>query len=211
MSFHDLKRSTDNHDIHRSLESIAFLAPLSAPVIESLLDESGQLADPPEEYWGLGMVSSDGYTFTSEVDTSETTSHGYTSPTREDFTSLVRQITATAQNVGSKKVQAVASGVSEDRIVTNANGEHVIKHGTRPVKQYYRMLLISHDIDPDTNIERFRGKFYPRVSLAEFPEEAWGEDAIQFELTFKAYVDSGLGTDYVEFTVDAGEAATPEA
>lgn len=207
-TFSEIKNKADStKQVRKALEGVAFLAPISAAPIDSLTDATGALKALPADYEPVGLVSKDGYTFGGDTDTAEVEALGYASPVREDIVSRTREISFTAYEVFRRALLEVAYSIDLSNVKQDlANGELKFSHPSLPAKREYRLIIIAKDGSGADEI--FRAKFFPRVSLSEMPEEAWsGEDAISFEVTLKAMVDSALGTGEVDFIAGPGAKA----
>lgn len=205
-SFADLRNSAhDTSQIRKILEGVLFLAPENAPVIETLTGTDGSLQPLPEDYWPVGLVSSDGYTFTADVSTDETESHGYANPTREDIVRAVQGINFTVQETFKKNVLSLAYGMSLDAVTQATNGEIVFDRPSLPEKQFYRAIVIGKD--GAVGSEYLRAKHFPRVYSTEIPEEAWGTEALAFDISLRVDLDRTVGTPERNFIAGPGALA----
>lgn len=206
-TFAELKNTSDNtNQVRKALEGVAFLAPTSAPAISSLTDADGTIKALPEGYVPVGLVSKDGYEFGGDTDTEEVEALGYVTPVREDITSRTREITFTAYEVFRAPLLELAYSLDLSTVEQALSGEITFDHPALPAGREYRLLIIAKDGSGADEI--YRAKMFPRVKLSEMPEEAWNsEDAMAFEVTLKAMVDSELGTAERDFIAGVGAKA----
>ena len=204
MSFADIKKAADSTSkARKALEGVAFLAPESAPVITTLTDAEGELQALPPEYFPVGYVSTDGYTWGGDTDTEEVEALGYASPVRNDITKTTREVSFSAYNVYHANLLAVAYGMDLSEAKKAVSGEITFDRPALPDKIFYRLIVIAKDGSGANEI--YRAKHNPRVSIVEIPEETWNaSDAKAFEFKFAAEVDPLLGTAEREFIAGPG-------
>lgn len=191
--------------VWKGLEGVAFIGPEDAEVIDAITDTTRALTAVPAGYLPIGLVSKDGgYTFGSETETSDVPAHGYAQPVRTDITSQVKSVTATLLEALNRQALELAHGADLSAVQAAAdNAEITWDDPDRPAMIYRRLLVIAKDKDATETI--YRGKFFPRVSVTDFPEEVWNEtDPSQFEITFTPYVDDALGTACRNFIAGPG-------
>lgn len=202
-TFAEMKTAADSpRQVRRILEAVAFLAPEDGPTIDSLTDENGALVELDDSYIPVGLVSRDGYTFGSDTTTEPVDALGYASPVREDILGYTRTITFTAYEVFRKELLSLAYGMDLSEVTQATSGEVTFDRPTLPEKRYHRLILIGRDGVGSSEV--FRGKWFPRVSITELPEEAWGTEALSLAVTLSAYVDDELGTSEREFIAGPG-------
>lgn len=210
-SFAEIKTAADNPALVRKiLEAVAFLAPEDAPEISSLTGAGGVLTAIPATYLPVGLVTPDGYTFGRDTNTEDVEALGYASPVRTDVTSATRSVGFTALEAYRRTLLELVYGLDLSTVEASADGELTWDHPDRPMQQFYRLLVIGRD--GGGNREWFRGKWFPRVSITEFPEEVWSAaDPSQYEITLNCYVDDVIGTGERDFIAGTGSAANIEA
>ncbi|WP_054953092.1 hypothetical protein [Flaviflexus massiliensis] len=205
-TFAELKNQADDtSQVRKVLEGVAFLAPLDAPIIESLTDTDGNLKELPEGYWPVGVVSTDGYTFGSETNVEDVEGFGYGSPVRRDIVSATKSVTFTALESFRKNVLALAYSMNLDAVEQAVSGEVMFDRPVLPEKQFYRLIVIGKD--GSGAHEYFRAKHYPRVYSTSIPEEAWGTGPVQFAIELSVEPDKEIGTDLREFIAGPGAKA----
>lgn len=209
--FPELKASSDNPSLVRKiLEAVAFIAPESAPEITALTDASGALQTIPTDYLPVGLVTPDGYTFGRETEVEDVNALGYSAPVRRDVTGQTRTVGFTALETYRRQLLELAYGVDLSAVEYGANGEVTFDHPDRPEQKYYRLLVIGRD--GSGSGEWFRGKWFPRASITDFPEEVWSAtDPTQYEIQLSTYVDDVLGTGERDFIAGAAALANAEA
>lgn len=193
--FEEIKE-TNSANVWKALNGLAAVAPVSQAAITATdLFEAvtGSILALPEGWEQAGLVTEDGYTFARELETSEVRSHGEGDPVRRDIRSATKTVAATFQE--TNRVVLEQQLMMDLSTVTSAsgNGTVEIEEPDRPKTLYRRLLIIGQD-DTDAG-ERYRVRFYPRVSANEIGEEVWNnqDDPIQVPVTFTAYKDATLG------------------
>lgn len=205
-TFAEMKNAADDtSQIRKVLEGMAFLAPVDAPAIETLTDTEGNLKELPEDYWPVGTVTTDGYTFGADTSVEDVEAFGYASPVRRDITSVVQTVTFTALESFRKNILSLAYGMNLDSIEQALSGEIVFDRPPLPEKQYYRLMVIGKDGSGAQ--EYFRGKCFPRVYSTSIPEEAWGTGPVQFDIELSVEVDKAEGTAERNFIAGPGAKA----
>lgn len=203
-TFAEIKTAADSPtQVRKVLEAVAFIAPESAAAIASLTGAGGVLNAIPVDYWPVGLVTRDGYTFGGDTETESVDALGYAQPVREDIVGFTRTVTFTAYEVYRKQILSLAYGLDLDAVEQAlSSGEITFDRPSLPEQRFYRLLVIGKDGSGATEI--YRGKFFPRVSLTSVPEEAWATEAQRFEITLSTYVDDVLGTGEREFIAGPG-------
>ncbi|MCI6583455.1 MAG: hypothetical protein MSC45_00095 [Mobiluncus sp.] len=190
----ELKKLGDHAElIGKALETVAFIAKPDVPIIESFFDTAtGDMLKLPEGWWGLGMVTTDGWTFSNESESNEVQALGYADPVRIDNVKNTRTISVTALEKYKKQLIELSEGVDLSAVKMSASGEVKYDAPAIAVMKEYRLLTIARDGAPGD--ERYDVLLYPRVQLTKFPESAWNTEAMQVPLEFKAMVDTKAGT-----------------
>lgn len=205
-TFAELKNQADNTgQVRKVLEGVAFLAPLSAPLIESITDAEGKLTPLPEDYWPVGVVTEDGYTFGADTNVEDVPAFGYGSPVRRDIVSATQSVTFTALESFRKNVLALAYSMDLDAVEQAVSGEIMFDRPALPEKQFYRLIVIGKDGSGAQ--EYFRGKHFPRVYSTSIPEEAWGTGPVQFPIELAVDFDREAGTPERNFIAGPGAKA----
>lgn len=198
MGFADIKAGADSPAlVRRTLEAVAFLAPLSVDMPESLTDDKGALKPLPTGYIPVGLVTVDGFKMSQKVDKSETEALGYVDPVRTDITKAPKEVTFEIMESGRKALDELIWGVDLSAVTPGANGEVAFDLPAIPVMKEYRLVVVSRDIDPtDATKEWLDAWGFPRVKPAELPDKSFSskDDARTYELTFDVLSDKSKGT-----------------
>lgn len=193
-TFSTLKAAADSSSqVRKVLEAIAFWIPMSVPLPTQLLDEQKQLVEMPTGAVPLGLVTKDGYKFTTETSKSEVDAFGYSNPVRTDIDKAPKTIEFTLLQDGRKFTAGLVYGMDVSAVPTLPTGEVVFDEPPIPVMEEGRLLLLGRD-GVGTK-EQFRARGYHRVKLAEVPEEAWAsENPIQYPLKLDVLIDDAVGS-----------------
>ncbi len=197
-TFETLKNTADSpSQVRKIVAAMAYLAPYEAAAIETITGADGSLTAVPTGYKPVGLVSSDGFEFGSDTSSESTTAFGYSAPIREDITEQTQTVSFTAMEAFRADVLAIAYGMDLSTVKQSLSGEIVIDRPALPEKRFYRLIVIGKDGAGANEI--FRAKHFPRVAITSVPSEAWGADAVSFEIELTAFVDDALGTAQREF------------
>lgn len=200
----ELQVESDNRALIRKvLRAVAFLAPTSVDLPESLTDESGALVELPTGWLPVGIVTPDGYTFSGDVDKDEIDALGYASPVRSDIMSITRQVSFTALEYGRRHMLELLYGQDLSTVTQSAGGEVTFDEVDLPAGTEYRLLVIGDDGPASDNWLLGRG--YPSVKLADRGEQSWAkEGAVETEYTLDVFTDSELGTPVRHYIAGTG-------
>lgn len=194
-TFAQLKAEADNRNlVRKTLQAVAFLAPVSAELPESLTDDTGALQALPKDYWPIGLVTPDGYSFTADTTKEDVDALGYSQPVRSDITKVAKSVEVTILETLKRNVQGLIRGMDMSQIKADeTTGAVVFDEPDMPTFQEFRLLIISQDGPADSEWLIARG--YPLVKIAEIPEEVWNaSDANSVALKFDVFPDPELGT-----------------
>lgn len=212
-TFNELRQWAHNtNNVRKSLGAVILLAPMTVPLVETLVDETGALIDfatEHPEYRSLGLFSADGMSFAKEAETVTTEAHGYMSPVREDISSISRTVTANALEPDKRLVREITDGTDLTGLAASAGGEIAYDEPEVPQTRRWRLIAISRDINKKTGLDILRGNAYPSVELTSLPTETWGADALVDELVFTSYLDDEAG--YARRRFLAGPGLDPES
>lgn len=200
----ELQAENDKRALVRKVtRAVAFLAPKSVDLPESLTDTDGTLEALPEDWLPVGIVSPDGYTFATDIDKDEIDALGYASPVRTDIMSVVRSITFTPLEYGRRHMLELTYGQDLSGVTPSAGGEITFDEVDLPVNAEWRLLVIGDDGPASDNWLLGRG--YPDVKLGERSEEQWQkEGALSQELTLDVFTDDDLGTPVRHYIAGTG-------
>lgn len=197
MSFSELKAQDNEKNLFKALSSVAFLAPVTAAPVETIVDATGAIKAFPAEYKSVGMITEDGITMSGDSSEEEVRAHGYLQAVRTDITESTREVTLTALEVFKENLLEVAYGVDLEAVTRDAvTGELTFDRPQLPENKHWRLVVLVKDGD------NYQARFFPKVKLASVPEEVWNaSDAQTFELAFRAEFDGALGTNERYFSV----------
>ena len=190
-----LKRAGNNSgNVRKGLNLVAFLAPLSVDLPQAITTDSGQLAELPQGYLPMGLITKDGVSFTADVSTEEVEAIGYVEAVREDIVKVSKKIALTVLEPYRKLFQELVYGVDLSKTkASKTTGEIIFDETPLPVMRNFRLITVMADGPADD--EWIIGRGYPKVKLGTVPEEAWKQtDATQFALEFTVFTDPVLGT-----------------
>lgn len=191
MSFSELKAQDNSENLFKALSSVAFLAPINADPVKSLLDPlTKDIKALPAEYKAIGMITEDGITMSGDSSEEEVRAHGYLQAVRTDVTEKTREVSLTALEVLKENLLEVVYGMDLSAVERDENGELKFDLPQLPNNKHWRLVIIAQDGE-----KKYQARFFPKVKLAAVPEEVWSAaDAQSFELAFRAEFDSELGT-----------------
>lgn len=147
----------------------------------------------PTGYKHVGRVTQkDGYAFSRDTDTAEVDSHGYSEPSRIDFTKDQLSLKVIMQE--SKAItMGLYDGVDLSAIVPDADGNLVYDKPARPQLIDYRGLVIGVDGDGASMVVFAR--WLPLIRVTKLEDETWGsEDELQRGVTVSAFTDPTFKT-----------------
>jgi len=194
--FEEIKE-TNPANVWKALNGLAAVAPITQASITAtdlFAAVTGALQALPAGWEQMGLITEDGFTFARELETSEVRSLGEGDPVRRDIRSATKTVAATCQET-SKAVLEQQLMMDLSAVTVAANGVVEIEEPDRPKTLYKRLLIIGQDESLSGTGERYRVRYYPRVSANEVGEETWNnqDDPIQVPLTFTAYKDAVEG------------------
>ena len=193
-TFETIQQGADSRALIRKVQrAVAFLATKDVDLPDSLY-EGGSLADLKAAGWlPVGIVSTDGYSFSREVEKEDVNALGYASPVRSDVTTVPRQITFTALEKGRKHMAELVYGTDLSAVTQDpVTGEVVFDEPDLPVNAEYRLLVIGSDGATAENW--VLGKGYGAVKLASGGSESWGQEgAVSSEITLDVFTDDEIG------------------
>jgi hypothetical protein len=180
--------------IRKALQGSAFIAEITAEVIQALTTGAGDLTPPPEGYDDLGWLTEDGMATATETAQSDITSFGSTTPTRSDITSETTTLTVTAQETKLLTIGLITGASTAGMVADAGTGELRIDKPDRPSARFYRVLTLAVD-ESETGQELYMARFLPRAKITAKtpPNYAGGDAAITYGLTFTGFKDSELG------------------
>ena len=195
-TFDTLRQESDERALIRKIQkAVAFLAPTSVDLPESLFDVGGTLVYlKAAGFLPVGMVTPEGYSFGRDISKEDVSALGYASAVRSDITEVARSVTFTPLETGRKHMLELTYGTDLSAVTQDATtGEVVINEPDLPVGQEYRLLVLGSDGPAADNWILGRG--YGSVKLASTDSQTWGTgDPVQQPLTFDVFTDTEIGT-----------------
>lgn len=199
-----LKQEADHPELIRKIQNaVAFLAPMSVAMPESIFGTDGALQPLPSGFFAVGMTAKEGYTFGAEVEKAEVEALGYAEPVRTDITKVAKSVEFISYETLKRNLQEVLYGVDLSTVKQTAAGVVTFKEAPLPQFSEYRLIVVGADGPADN--EWITGRGYPRVKIGEIPEEVWNaEDAVQAKLKFDVMTDATLGTSVIHYRGGTG-------
>lgn len=151
----------------------------------------------PAGYISVGLTTKDdGASWTRDQEWSETTSHGYSEPTRRDSLSDITGLSFTMQE-SKRQTLEMHHGLDMSGVTTDADGNFYFDKASRPVKRNYRILALGKDGDGPDAI--YVARWLPNAEITENGEQAWSEgDEVRYPATLSGRVDEQFGTSFRE-------------
>lgn len=170
-------RQNDNRKLaFKPVRSVGFIGTSETQVPDSLYGEDDQLKDFKNEGWlPTGLVTTEGYTFSREIEREAINAFGYTSPIMNPITAVPRTISFTPFEVTRKHMLRIAIGAETEGITMNPRtGEVVIQEPEMPVDFEFPFLVLGEGGPADENF--VQGKGFYSVRLQTTAEEVWGNE-----------------------------------
>lgn len=196
-------------NIRRPIFGGVFLAPESAPLVDTLVAANGQVAIP-DTYESVGRISEDGLTFAMDREMQEVRGWGSTSVLRRDVQSI--DISLAFSMLETKRIAyEVNAGLDLSGVEMTAAGEFKFTMPSQPPTRYWRAIAIGADGAGPTRFHM--AKVFGRVSLTENEDETYqssDEAPKMFGVTLGADEDDEAGGPYSEFLFGPGALAAAE-
>lgn len=189
LTFAELKDVADSPElVRKSLQGVAFMAPMTETPPAALLDTDGKLLPFGAQWWPVGIVNTDGYKFSSNINKVETEAWGYSVPIRTDIDKAPKQVVMTPLEMIRRRLQELSLGVDLSAIAANANGEVVFEEPDLPSDEQRRLVVIYFDGTPSKPF--YRGKCFSAVKRAGVGDETWSgaDSAVGQELTLDVQI-----------------------
>lgn len=190
----DALREAQTALIRKALAGALFLAPMSSTLPVSLTTgASSALNTLPVGYEDLGLISKENsLSWSRDIETNETTSWGFSDPTRRDIVSDVSGLAFTAQETKLKTLE-LYNNVDLSAVTPDATtGEVQFAQPTRPSTKYYRAFAIG--VDGDGTDAIFVARSMPRAMVSERGEQVWSDgNEIAYQMTLTATPDTTAG------------------
>lgn len=186
--------------IRKARKGSVFVAPTSANHITTLTDPTNKLlASLPTGYKDLGWLTDDGAQFSSDIDTSDTSSWGSVTPTRTDINQESTELQVACQETNLFTIGLYVGVATTGIATTAASGEVKILKPLQPAKQSYHVLSLAVDEIPQGEV--YVGRYWPNAEVTDKDDQAFtsGDDPITWPVTLSARPDASLGTAEVWF------------
>lgn len=195
-STYDALQTKKNQLIRKFRNGSVFGASYASDPIDTLTDATdGGLAALPTGYKDWGWFTDDGLQYSRDVETSDTTSAGSNEPTRTDIDSDTTSLQVVFQETRLETIGLyMGVDLTAAKAAAGAGAELLIKKPQTPPELYYRVLALA--VDESTGGEIYIARFFPRAKVTNFGDQQVqrGEDAIGYDVTFQAFVDSDYGS-----------------
>lgn len=196
--------------IRKALEGSVFIAPYSSTAITSITTGASQdIAPLPTGYTDVGMIDKkNAVTWSSKVTTQEVMTWGDVYPSRTDITKIDASLKFTALETNRTALQLYIGQDLTQIALAPTTKELVINQSARPQPIPYRVLGIFQDGVGANAI--YVARFYPRAFVVDVTDQKWDDDvdALAWDVTLKAQLDSVVGTTCVHFFGGPGWAST---
>lgn len=178
----------------KALVGTVLVADYSVPALTDLCDLGGSLVDLTD-YNPLGKFSTDGISFSDEIEKAEQRGWGDSYPSRIDVTTETASMSFTAIQSG-KYVFDAFYNVDQTNVDTNANGSIVFDKPSLPEVRNKRVLALARDINKTNGLDIYMGVLYPKGNLNQNGEQAWAnsEDGLGYPIQASALLDDDEGT-----------------
>lgn len=200
----------DSTLIRRPLYGTVFMAPYSAPLVDTLVATAGQVAIP-DAYESVGRISTDGLTFAMDRSMQEVRGWGSTSVLRRDVESI--DVTLQFAMLETKRLAyEITSGLDLTANEMTATGEWSFTMPSQPPTKYWRVIALGSD---GSGADKYyMAKVFGRMSLSETDDETWqasDESPLVRNVTLGADEDDVAGGPYTEYLFGPGALAAAEA
>lgn len=188
------KKHNKSKNVRKALNVLAFVAPLTAAVPDTLTDAGGALKEIPAEWTPLGIFTTDGGEITPDVSVDDVDGLGYAEPVRSDLTKATKTIKLNIFELFRKEMLSLTHGIDLSQVKANATtGEVVFDDPLLPAIPEKRLMIIAADGPADE--EWLMGWCFTRAKLVSMPTVSLkATDPIVGDLEFKAFADEAVGT-----------------
>lgn len=181
--------------IRKALEGSVFVAPFSAPPIDTLTEtDPATLAALPPEYTDIGFVEkSNAVTWSRSVTTEEVMAWGDIYPVRRDITKDDSQLKFTMLETKRTSLELYYGLDLSSTAADPGTSEISFAQPSRPSTRFYRVYGIFQDGQGDEAI--YVGRFYPRASVTDMSDQKWSDDTdpLVWDVSMAAVTDTDLG------------------
>lgn len=182
-------------NIFKALEMTVFakVAEDGDEEVTFVYDESGVVV--PVGYDSIGITEKDdGATWSRATENSDEMGYGIGQPVRRDITSDVQGLTITAKE-SKRLVMELFWGQDIEEVATT--GGIYWDKKNRPAPRRVRLLGIGKDSGHGDPV--YCARWLPSAQLDEGSDQTWSDDAaVNYPLSFTAFLDSDFGTSFRE-------------
>lgn len=181
-----------NQLIRKTKNGSFFIAPGDAPLITTLTGADSLLKALPTGYVDLGWLSDDGVNMPREVETSEVSGYGSTTPLRTDIVSDVTSVEVVPIETNRATIEQY-TGVDLADITIGANGELSFPKPTTFTSRKFRGLVLG--VDATEAGEIYMARFFPRLSISGYDDQSHtsGDDPLGWAVTYSSEEDAAAG------------------
>jgi hypothetical protein len=177
----------------KALVGTVLVADYAIAAIADLVDATGALVDLTG-YESLGKFSTDGISFSDEVEKSEQRGWGDSYPSRID----VKTENASSKFSAMESSRAVFDAfynMDVPTVATTANSI-VIDKPPLPEVRDKRILHLARDINKSTGEDIYLGVLYPKGNITQDGDQTWSDDdgGLVYPMTAQALLDDTEGT-----------------
>ena len=202
----DEVKDHDSSNIRKVLRMAVFVAPVTAPVIASLVDETNE-AVIPEDYESVGVLDKENaLTVTPAVTISEVMGYGYGTSLRRDIVTKNNTVNFTMLE-SRRRAFELYYGIDLSAVVATpeagGKNELVFDEPDRPDTLYWRVLTLGADGDGANTI--YIADYYPRATITDVAALSASEtDPRRYGVTLGIDVDTDVGTAHRPFWAGPG-------
>lgn len=187
--------------IRKALQGSVFIAPYSTSAITSITTgASMDIAPLPDGYTDVGMIDKkNAVTWASKVTTQEVTTWGDVYSSRTDITKIEASLKFSALETNITTLELYLGQSLSSIPLAATTKELQVPLPTRPAPIPYRVLGLFQDGVGDNAI--YVARFYPRAFVTDIADQKWDDDAdaLSWDITMTAQMDSTIGTTCVHF------------
>lgn len=177
-TFAMMKDTADSPElVRRALQGVGFLAPATEPIPSTLLDTDGSLKALTANWWPIGVMGTDGFVFSANIDKVDTEAWGYSAPVRSDITKAPKQIKVTPLERYRRQILELSMGLDLSAVAatkTTTINEVKFDEPALPASNEYRFFCLFMDGTPSNPF--YRAKAFTLVKLADLGDEKWSTD-----------------------------------
>ena len=140
------KKHNRTTNVRKGLNALAFLAPMTTAVPTAITDAGGALKEIPSDFLPLGLITTDGITFSADAKNEEVEALGYAEAVRSDLTGAPKSVKLTVLEPVRKTIQQLVYGIDLSQTkASKTTGEITFDEAAIPALDEYRLLLVMAD------------------------------------------------------------------